>query len=146
MLEVLNDLKQGSKRKVEEPKKRGRTSNNSAAAEVDAQPPSKRSKGPAREIDMSATQGSRSRSRNSQKRKAALQNAAEEEEEKEKDDEEDEEEESDEDGGSEEDEDESEDEEDEEEDGTHPASIWRTYCCSRFGKRHFCMLLALLCR
>ena len=78
MLEVLKSLKQGTKRQIEEPKKRGRSSNNSAAAEIDAQPPNKRSRGSAaREADMGVAQSSRSR----QKRKAAQQDAEEEDEE-----------------------------------------------------------------
>ena len=82
MLEVLKSLKQGTKRQIEEPKKRGRSSNNSAAAEIDAQPPNKRSRGSAaRETDMGVAQSSRSRSRSSQKRKAAQQDAEEEDEE-----------------------------------------------------------------
>ena len=143
MLEALKDLKQGSKQPAVESKKRGRASNNSAAAEPeDVQPPrAKRGKGQARKMLLGAVTGgdsSRGRSRGSQKRKAAEQEV-EQEDEDEGDSEEEEEEEDEEDGSEEEeeeeededDDDEEEEDEDGEDDGESPAplaadSCWRS--------------------
>jgi hypothetical protein len=144
VLEALKDLKQGSKQPAVESKKRGRASNNSAAAEPeDVQPPrAKRGKGQARKMLLGAVTGgdsSRGRSRGSQKRKAAEQEV-EQEDEDEGDSEEEEEEEDEEDGSEEEEEEEEEDEDDDDEeeededgedDGESPAplaadSCWRS--------------------
>ena len=142
MLEALKDLKQGSKQPAVESKKRGRASNNSAAAEPeDVQPPrAKRGKGQARKMLLGAVTGgdsSRGRSRGSQKRKAAEQEV--EQEDEDEGDSEEEEEEEDEEDGSEEEEEEEEDEDDDDEeededgedDGESPAplaadSCWRS--------------------